>query len=479
MRLSETYRADILAVLGDRGLSAVGEDVLGALEAGNFEAVALGRGDTMEWMLTRKKGTVTSFGPLCMAGKKSYDAWKFDVTEKGELEDKIHTFVLPGVCGNLALVSTKTFRKPPVIPFPVVALAVSRNCETGMVVIDGKGSDGDVKITMTQPDGTKVVVNAGEIPDPAPYTSELVFEAVGRNTSREGTEQVTTKSALVGVCPALPPSCQLLLSHDDVWIRQEFVVETSGHWVADGFALRILDAKEREIERHVPAPTMPYRTKIRKPGRYFVQGGATNEVGETWGCQAEIFVRPRWNVKPKAVVVSPTNRTTSYSAAPNDLYELYFNTSIGAELDLEYHASRLVGIELGAVGSSMDTSLTRTLAGQSVSSSDGVGVTMIHAALNFHLARIEIIDFYIGPVVAWGNVGDGSYSLMGQNVNLEGGSEFGYGAQLGLGIPLGKASRWALDLGIRFLRFSTDEDLLAGETKSNPFIAGLGFSYGF
>ncbi len=475
----DEYESEILAVLAERGLSGAGEGVLAKLRAGELEAVALDRGDTMEWMLTRKKGKVTSFGPLCMAGKKKYDAWRFEVKEKGAMEDRIHTFLLPGVCGNLALVSTRSIPKPPPILPPVVLLNVERDCETGMIRVDTEGSSADAEITMTQPDGSKVVVSAGEIPDPAPFTSELVFEAVSRNTSRAGEEQVTTKSKSLGVCPALPPSCQLLLSQDEVWVRGDFVVETSGHWKADGFALRILDAKEREVERHVPAPDMPYRTSIHKPGRYFVQGGATNEVGETWGCQAEIYVRPRWNVKPKAVVVSPTNRTTTYTAAPNDIYELYFNTSVGAELDLEYHASRLIGIELGGVGSSMDTTLTRTLGGASASDSDSLGITMIHAALNFHLSRLNTIDFYIGPVIAWGNVGSGSYRLMSDTVDLEGGSELGYGAQMGLAVPLGKASRWALDLGIRFLRFSTEDDLAAGETKSNPFVAGLGLSYGF
>jgi hypothetical protein len=473
------YETDVRAVLDARGLAEVGDELLAAFQGGAVAETVIEPGDTFEWMMSRKKGQVTSFGPLCMAGKKTYAGWTLEVTESGLMEDRIHTFVLPAVCGNLALAGTRTVVKPP-IPPPIVKLDVDRDCDAGVIRVDTTGSADDVEVTMTRPDGTKVRVTAGEIADPGPFTEPLVFEAVASNTSRAGETQTKLESRSVGVCPALPPSCQLTVSSPEVWVRGPFTIESTGHWVTDGFALRILDAKEREIERHVPSPELPYTTRIGKPGRYYVQGGATNEVGETWGCQTEILVRPRWNLRPRAVVIGPTNRTTTYSPSPGDTSTLEFGTGYGAELDIEYHASRLIGLELGGVYGEIDTTLTRNLATGAVGS-DSVDHTpsMVHLALNFHLSSLETIDFFIGPVVAWVSVDDGRYHVLGDDVTIEGESKIAYGGQMAIDVPLGKATRWAFNLGLRYLMYSNEENPEIGEANINPFVAGIGLSYGF
>ncbi|MCD4748816.1 MAG: porin family protein [Thermoanaerobaculales bacterium] len=468
------------AVLAERGLAGITEALFHALAAGQVVETQLEKGDILEWMTTRKKGRVTSFGPVCMAANKTYEAFELEVKEEGLLEDKIHTFVVPRVCGNLALVSTRTVVKPlPPIPAPIVLLAIDRNCESGMIKVDPGGSSEGVRITMKTQDGIEKEVAPGEFEDLYRYSTPLIFTAVAENTSREGAVQRTEKTVTVDACPAPAPACNLTLSGGDLWVRDEFVVNADGHWAKDGLALRILDGKGDEVERLVPAPALPYTTSISKPGFYRVQGGATNEVGETAGCEAMVYVRPRWNVRAQAVNISPTDREQTFVLPGSDVRTVGFDSGLGAEVGLEYRATRRLGIEVGVMAGSVDSHLRRDVFGLNAADSDSLGLTTFIGALNFHLTKQPGVDFYLGPVVALMDVGDASFELLGDTVDFEGGSDFGWGGQIGIDVPLSRATAWGLHLGLRFLDIDLDDDADAGSVRLDPFIAGLGLSYGF
>ncbi len=468
--------AEILGgVLKAQGLGDATEGVLEAIESGPMTEVKLGQGDTLQWMATRKKGVVTSFGPVCMASEKVYDAWKFDVTVDGMLEETIHTFVIPKICGNLALAGTRTVVKPP-IPVPVVFLGVDRDCETGMIKVDTAGSDPNSQVVVMTADGIGHPVEAGSLEDPAPYEADLTFRIAAENSARDGKVQRTEKEVTVPACPAPPAECTLALNGDDFFVRQPIIVNANGHWVEDGFALRVLDGKGREVERLVPGPELPYTTTFSKPGLYRVQGGATNEIGEEAGCEATVFIRPRWNLRPKAVVISPTDRITNFGSVTGDFGEQVFDSSVAAELDLEYHPTRLLGLEIGFLGGDVDAHRRMTVGTDSVLETDSVGVTMAHFALNFHFRGRSGVDFFLGPVVASVDVDDASF---GQTGDWQGGSDTAVGGQLGLDIPLGKASAWSLTGGVRFLDADFDDDAVTGPVAMDPLIANLGLSFGF
>jgi len=459
-------------VLEAQGLGNATVGVLAAIENGAMTEVKLGQGDTLQWMATRKKGVVVSFGPVCMASKKVYDAWKFDVTVDGMLEETIHTFVIPKVCGNLALAGTRTVVKPP-IPVPVVFLGIDRDCETGMIMVDTGDSDSSAQVVVMTAEGIGHPVEAGSFEDPAPYEADLTFRIVAENSARDGKIQKAEKEVTVPACPAPPAECTLALSGDDFFVRQPIIVNANGHWVDDGFALRVLDGKGREVERLVPGPELPYSTTFKKPGLYRIQGGATNEIGEEAGCEATVFIRPRWNLRPKAVVISPTDRITGFAG---DLGEQVFDSSVAAELDLEYHPTRLLGLEIGFLGGNVDAHRRVTSGDDSLLETDSVGVTMAHFALNFHFRGRSGVDFFLGPVVAQVDVDDASFGDAG---DWEGGSDSGIGAQLGLDIPLGKATAWSLTGGVRFLDAAFDDDPITGSVAMDPLIANLGLSFGF
>ena len=468
--------AEILGgVLKAQGLGDATEGVLRAIERGPMTEVKLGQGDILQWMATKKKGVVTSFGPVCMASKTVYDAWKFNVTVDGMLQETIHTFVIPKVCGNLALLGTRTVVKPP-IPVPVVFLGVDRDCATGMITIDTGDSDSSAQLVVMSAEGIGHPVEAGSLEDPAPYEADLTFRIVAENSARDGKIQRTEKEVTVPACPAPPAECTLALNGDDFFVRQPITVNANGHWVEDGFALRVLDGKGQEVERLVPGPELPYTTTFSKPGLYRVQGGATNEIGEEAGCEATVFIRPRWNLRPKAVVISPTDRITNFGGVTGGSGEQVFDSSVAAELDLEYHPTRLLGFEIGFLGGDVDAHRKITSGADSVVETESVGVTMAHFALNFHFRGRSGVDFFLGPVVAQVDVDDASF---GETGDWQGGSDTGVGAQLGLDIPLGKATAWSLTGGVRFLDAEFDNDAVTGPVAMDPLIANLGLSFGF
>lgn len=458
-------------VLKAQGLGDATDGVLKAIENGEISEMKLNQGDVLKWMATRKKGVVTSFGPVCMASNKTYDAWKFDVTVDGMLETTTHTFVIPKVCGNLALAETKKTVKPP-IPAPVVALTVDRDCASGVIHVDTSGSDADATVEIISSEGVGHRIQAGDIEDPAPYTADLRFRVVAENRARDGKVQQSSTEAVVKACPAPPAACTLSLGADDVFVREPIVVNADGHWVEDGFALRVLDGKGREVERLVPGPELPYTTTLSKPGLYRVQGGATNEIGEEAGCESTVFVRPRWNLRPKAVVISPTDRMTDFVDSTGVMRSQGFGSDLGFDLDLEYHPTRLIGLELGALVGGVEADRRMDIGDVET---DNAGVTMAHLGLNFHFRGRSGVDFFLGPLVAMVDVDDASFG----GDNWEGGSDTAFGGQLGLDIPLGKATAWSLTGGLRYLTAAFDDDPVTGNVKMNPFIAALGLSYGF
>ncbi len=465
--------AEILGgVLKAQGLESATETILQAIENGPVTEVKLNKGDTLEWMATRKSGAVSAFGPVCMASETVYDAWKFDVKIDGLLKETIHTFVIPKVCGNLALEGTRTVVKPP-IPVPVVFLGIDRDCETGIIHIDSAGSDANARIEMLSSEGVGHQVEPGDIEDPARYTGDLTFRVVAENSARDGKIQKTEKEVTVPACPAPPAECSLALNGDDFFTRQPIIVNADGHWVEGGFALRVLDGKGREVERLVPGPALPYTTVLKKPGLYRIQGGATNEIGEEAGCESTVLIRPRWNVRPKAVIISPTDRKTGFTFPDGTGGTQVFQSDLAAELDLEYHPTRLIGLEIGALGGSLGS---KRVLSTFEEGTDSVGVTMAHLALNFHFRGRSGVDFFLGPVVAWVDVDDADFGPAG---NWQGGSDTGVGAQLGLDIPLGAATAWSLTGGIRYLDAAFDDDAMTGSVAMDPMIANLGLSYGF
>ena len=134
--LVKTKGADLKA-----GFSKVGNAELYSAFEEQFptvkiEAIKIQKGETMQWMLFKKKGK----GPVAVAkdvtwgGKAPLDAYRFYIIK----DQKRYEFVVPYECGNVALKDVTAIASPPpppVVPPPEKPVAVSPK-KTGGFIVD-------------------------------------------------------------------------------------------------------------------------------------------------------------------------------------------------------------------------------------------------------------------------------------------------------------------------------------------------------
>lgn len=178
------------------------------------------------------------------------------------------------------------------------------------------------------------------------------------------------------------------------------------------------------------------------------------------------------NPSGSSVIVHETGERFSYETS----------NGVGAAIDLEYRASRRLGIDFGIITSSPGIKVTVDAQPLSVSASGDITITPIYAALNFHLTPDSRFDLYIGPMLAW--VLYNRIELVagpGISEELSSQNSLGIGAVLGLDIGLG-SGRWSLNGAIRYLDTTlkaSSADGGVGETDIDPTIFSFGFGYRF
>jgi hypothetical protein len=164
----------------------------------------------------------------------------------------------------------------------------------------------------------------------------------------------------------------------------------------------------------------------------------------------------------------------------------------GLALEYEYRWSELIGLDfaLWSAEHDVDVRLRGTLTiideltGEVLvnepidETGDGGDLTVspLIGGVNFHLTNGSRVDFYVGPFVAYvtyGDLEDGSDSF---GVD----SDFGYGAVVGIDIPIG-SGRWAFSSSARYMETEAGADESAGADgiDVNPVIVQLAAAYRF
>ena len=95
---NRTQFANVLAVAG---LDRISSQVLDTLTTGNVIETSIAPNTHMEWMALKRSGTPGLLRNVRWVGAQSFDAYQITVEDAGYN----YTFVVPKVCGNLALVS--------------------------------------------------------------------------------------------------------------------------------------------------------------------------------------------------------------------------------------------------------------------------------------------------------------------------------------------------------------------------------------
>ena len=159
-------------------------------------------------------------------------------------------------------------------------------------------------------------------------------------------------------------------------------------------------------------------------------------------------------------------------------------SDLGFGASLEYQFSSLLGLELGIMQASPAIVLTaEDVPGfGDLSLTDSMSTTAITLDLNFHLTpNSQSFDFYVGAGIASMGYGDLRYlEPDGDYLDLDVSNDLGYSAKAGLGISLGKNSKWAAFGGLRYIW--TDLEVTQENTATfdfNTFSFTVGIAYSF
>lgn len=135
----------------------------------------------------------------------------------------------------------------------------------------------------------------------------------------------------------------------------------------------------------------------------------------------------------------------------------------GFEGGFEWRASKILGIEGSYLVGSNDFEL------ENVGEDQTLDTQALTAALNFHIIPTKIFDLWIAPVASW-------YSFDGiDDTDLD--TSWGYGAQVGFDIGLGKT--FAITGGVRYVKVDIAGDDLSEDFGYDPIIARAGIAIRF
>jgi len=145
----------------------------------------------------------------------------------------------------------------------------------------------------------------------------------------------------------------------------------------------------------------------------------------------------------------------------------------------EYRWSRRMGVEAGFFsGASVDVGFSGGTSTAEISS-----FTVFAPGLDVHLTPEAKVDLYVGPQLALVNYSDLTTSVLpgfvGSSISVD--SDVGFGAILGLDIPVGERNRWTFQTNLRY--FDAKMNGVASTTRLEAdfhrTIFSLGFGYRF
>ena len=160
------------------------------------------------------------------------------------------------------------------------------------------------------------------------------------------------------------------------------------------------------------------------------------------------------------------------------------DSDLGFGASLEYQFSGLLGLELGVMKARPAIVLTaEDVPGYGdISLQDSMSTTAITLDLNFHLTpNSQSFDFYVGAGIASMGFGDLRYlEPDGDYLDLDVSNDLGYSAKAGLGISLGKNSKWAAFGGLRYIWTDleiTQENAATFDFDTFSFSVGIAVSF--
>ena len=140
--------------------------------------------------------------------------------------------------------------------------------------------------------------------------------------------------------------------------------------------------------------------------------------------------------------------------------------SFGGEFDFEWYFADRWGLEasiLTVVDADFDAD---DLTGSDVITASGLAITPMTFGINWHAIRSESFDWYIGAVVGPIFYGDFDYLRIDNGNNVVTDSDYkadadvAYGLQTAVDLAVTKHGKWAVNIGLKYLKSEFDADIL-------------------
>ena len=190
-----------------------------------------------------------------------------------------------------------------------------------------------------------------------------------------------------------------------------------------------------------------------------------------------------WHLRVFAAGFDPDLDVVVPAENPEEI-RITADSDLGFGASLEYQFSGLLGLELGVMTASPAIVLTaEDVPGfGDISLTDSMSTTAITLDLNFHLTpNSQSFDFYVGAGIASMGYGDLRYlEPDGDYLDLDVSNDLGYSAKAGLGISLGKNSKWAAFGGLRYIWTDleiTQENAATFDFNTFSFTVGIAVSF--
>ena len=116
-QMVESLRSDLKNGFERVGAADLFEGFVTQVNQGNVETIEVQPGQKMQWMIFRNARAVKVITDLVWAGDKPFTAYQLDVDKSGTR----YSFIIPVVCGNVALAQASTVPASSPAPMPVTA----------------------------------------------------------------------------------------------------------------------------------------------------------------------------------------------------------------------------------------------------------------------------------------------------------------------------------------------------------------------
>lgn len=163
-------------------------------------------------------------------------------------------------------------------------------------------------------------------------------------------------------------------------------------------------------------------------------------------------------------------------------FSIETSSGLGFGLDLEYRASRRIGVDLGVLSAAPNIGTSVDVGVKSLSANADVTMTPLTAGINVHLTPDSRFDVYLGPLLAYVIYDNFTFTAWpGLSESFRSQNDVGFGANLGVDVRLGDG-RWTFNAALKYIDTTFEASSIdggPGETDFDPTIVGVGFGYRF